>query len=342
MRPLLHPSLVNGRFGDPALYVQTQFEARADIFDLGDISALSPRAIQRIDHVYVSHTHVDHFIGFDHLLRLNVGREKTIKLYGPAGFIDRIDHKLQAYSWNLVDRYACDLVLLVSEIIATGMRRNARFRLKTAFAREDCGTVEATGSTIVREPAFLVSAAILEHRTPCIGYAIKETAHVNVWKTRLAALNLQVGPWLRTLKRSILEGADDNFPIPVDGALALPLGKLRQAVTVTEGQKIGYVTDVVDNDANREAIGELVRDADLLFIETAFAEADAALAAARAHLTTQQAGQIARAAGVRRVEPFHFSPRYTGEEARMLREVADAFGNRTGGDESSDGSPARV
>jgi ribonuclease Z len=28
MRPLLHPSLVNGRFGDPALYIETLFEKR--------------------------------------------------------------------------------------------------------------------------------------------------------------------------------------------------------------------------------------------------------------------------------------------------------------------------
>jgi len=29
---------------------------------------------------------------------------------------------------------------------------------------------------------------------------------------------------------------------------------------------------------------------------------------------------------VERVEPFHFSPRYTGQEDRLLQEVEDAFG----------------
>jgi len=83
MRPILHPCLVNGRSGDPALYVEMLFENRAVLFDLGDISNLSPRKIQRLEHVFVSHAHIDHFIGFDRLLRLLVGREKTIKLYGP-------------------------------------------------------------------------------------------------------------------------------------------------------------------------------------------------------------------------------------------------------------------
>jgi ribonuclease Z len=99
-------------------------------------------------------------------------------------------------------------------------------------------------------------------------------------------------------------------------------------VTVTPGQKIAYVTDVADTVANRQASVRLALNADVLFIEAAFAEADAALAAERAHLTTAAAGSIARAAAVRRVEPFHFSPRYSGQEARLLNEVMAAFAGR--------------
>ena len=105
----------------------------------------------------------------------------------------------------------------------------------------------------------------------------------------------------------------------------MPLDELRDVLTVTQGQKIGYVTDAADTPANRKAIIDLVQSADLLYIEAAFAEADAALAAERAHLTTRAAGEIAREAGVRRVEPFHFSPRYEGEEERMVAEVMAAF-----------------
>ena len=139
MRPLLHPSLVNGRSGDPALYVETLFERRAILLDLGDISALPPRKVQRLDQVFVSHAHIDHFVGFDRLLRLLAGREKKISLHGPTGFIDHVHHKLQAYRWNLVDRYACDLVFVVSEIDPSLATRTARFRLKNAFAAEPIG-----------------------------------------------------------------------------------------------------------------------------------------------------------------------------------------------------------
>src|SRR6266508_6545482 len=72
MRPIFHPSLVNGRYGDPTVYVETLFKTHSVLFDLGEIASLSPRKIRRVDHIFVSHAHIDHFVGFDHLLRLLV------------------------------------------------------------------------------------------------------------------------------------------------------------------------------------------------------------------------------------------------------------------------------
>jgi ribonuclease Z len=152
---------------------------------------------------------------------------------------------------------------------------------------------------------------VLEHRTPCLGFALQEKAHVNVWKNRLAELGLAVGPWLGELKAAVLDGRPDDI------------------VSVTPGQKIGYITDVAFTQANGRAILELVGGADILFIEAAFTKADAARAAERAHLTATQAGALARKAAAGRVEPFHFSPRYAGEEALVIREVEETFRRQT-------------
>jgi ribonuclease Z len=331
MRPLLHPMLVNGRTGDPALYIDTLFEKRAILLDLGDITALSPRKIQRIEHIFVSHAHIDHFVGFDRLLRLLVGRQKTIRLYGPTGFIEHVGHKLRGYHWNLTDRYLCDLIFMTTEIDASLETRTVQFRLKSAFADETLGRGRIVEGFVHSEPSFRVSIAFLDHRIPCLGFAIEECAHLNVWKNRLAELGLPVGPWLRDLKRAVIENRPDDHPIRIGSqqmtskTREMQLAALRTLLTVTPGQKIGYVTDTADTAANRAAIVKLVQNADVLFIEAAFAEADVALAAERAHLTTAAAGEIAREAGVRRVEPFHFSPRYAGEEERMLNEVMAAF-----------------
>jgi len=331
MRPLLHPCLLNGRKGDPALYIETLFEKHAVLFDLGDLSSLPPRKIQRLEHVFVSHTHIDHFIGFDRLLRVLTGRQKTLNLYGPTDFIEQVRHKLHAYRWNLVDRYAFDLVFVVTEIDPALAVRKARFRLKNAFAVEEIAADHVADGVICRERGFRVSTAVLDHGTPCLAFAIEEAAHANIWKNKLSELGLQVGPWLHDLKRAVIENKPDDHTIRIAsrGSEERQLGTLRNAVTVTPGQKIAYVTDVADTATNRTAIIKLIQGADLLYIEATFAHADAALATERKHLTTTAAGSIARIAHVRRVEPFHFSPRYEGNEARMLDEVASAFSGPT-------------
>jgi ribonuclease Z len=171
-----------------------------------------------------------------------------------------------------------------------------------------------------------VRAALLEHHGPCLGFAVSETEHVNVWKTRLDARGLATGQWLQALKAAVIGGRPDGHPIALPSGETVPLGELRELVSVSPGQKIGYVSDVADTPDNRLRITALAERADTLFIEARFAAADAEQALERAHLTTSAAGGIARAAGVRRLEPFHFSPRYEGEKERMLGEVAAAFG----------------
>ncbi|WP_145137775.1 MBL fold metallo-hydrolase [Roseomonas gilardii] len=338
MRPALHAFLVNGRFGDPALYVELPFERRALIFDLGDLHVLSPRRLLRLEAALVTHAHMDHLIGFDTLLRHLVGREKRFALVGPEGIAARIGHKLQGYSWDLAGFYAADLAFEVTEVAANPgpgagglLWRRTRFRLSTGFAAEPGEMGLAEDGTVLRLPRLEVHAALLSHHgAPCLGYLLREVSHVNLWRERLDALGLPTGPWLNGLKRAIQEDAPDDHPIPIlargQEPRTLPLGLLRQAVTVTPGQRIGYCTDLGDTPENRVAVARLTREADLLFLESAFAAEDAALAARRGHLTTRAAGEIARAARVRRLEPFHFSARYAGQEARMLTEAAEAFG----------------
>ncbi|MDE3018331.1 MAG: ribonuclease Z, partial [Nitrospirota bacterium] len=104
------------------------------------------------------------------------------------------------------------------------------------------------------------------------------------------------------------------------------LGDLRdQFVTITRGQKLAYVVDVRYDADNEAKIVELARGADVLYCEAPYLEADAEKASARYHLTAKQAGLLARKAGVRHLVVFHFSPRYTGQGAALIREAMDAF-----------------
>src|SRR5512147_1020061 len=105
MRPLFEPALVNDDFGDPGLYADLRDERRALLFDLGDVSALPPRKLLRLSDLFVSHAHIDHFVGFDRWLRVVLGRKERARLYGGPGFVAQVEHKLAAYTWNVVHRY---------------------------------------------------------------------------------------------------------------------------------------------------------------------------------------------------------------------------------------------
>ncbi|GAA0572026.1 MBL fold metallo-hydrolase [Craurococcus roseus] len=336
MRPTLHPRLLNGRTGDPGVYLEALHLPGAILLDCGDLSALSPRHLLRVGALAVSHAHMDHWAGFDRLLRLLVGREKRLPVVGPAGFAERLFHRLQAYTWNLADRIPADLAFEVTEVALPGAAGwpRTRFGLHGGFRPEALPPSPAgPDGAVLRLGPLRLRAAALYHGTPSLGFAVEEAMHVNVWRTRLAERGLPTGPWLAALKAAVAANGPDDLPIPVfarasdaPGAPSLPLGALRDLVEVTPGQRLAYLTDFADTPENRTVAVSLARDADILFIEAPFAAEDAAIAADRRHLTTRAAGEIARAARARRVEPFHFSPRYQGQEARLLAEVAEAAG----------------
>jgi len=183
-----------------------------------------------------------------------------------------------------------------------------------------------------------VRATSPDHGTPCLAFRFEEGTHVNISKTRLAELGLPTGPWLQELKAAILAREPDATPIRAawhdrDGAheRVLPLSALRTGVVQrVPGQRICYVTDVAFTDANAERIVALARGADILYIEAAFAHQDAERARRRLHLTTRQAGELARRAGATLAVPFHFSPRYLGRELELRAEFDAAFRSEPG------------
>ena len=330
MRPSFQPRLINTPFEDPGLYIPFVFQNRAVIFDLGDIARLPARDVLKIGHAFVSHTHIDHFIGFDRLLRLSLGREKNLGLYGPPGFLKNVEGKLAGYTWNLADKYDYPLILTVSEV-HPGHTLNRRYRCRDRFQPLREPVERPFAGVLYSEPAFEVSAAILDHTISCLGFSLKERFHVNILNSGLADLDLRPGPWLTEFKQALYDRKDPGSVFKVEHSREAPsrnftLGELAAKIAViSPGQKISYVTDVMDCCVNRQRIVELAADADHLFIEAAFLDRDRKIAARKNHLTARQAGSLAGEARAKQLTVFHFSPRYMDEEPLLRAEAARAY-----------------
>lgn len=334
-RSIFQPQVVNGPFEDPVVYLDFLFRRRALLFDMGNLRRLAPRKLLRISDVFVSHTHMDHFNDFDWLIRITLGRDLHLRLFGPPGFIDRVDHRLQGYTWNLVENYATDVTLEVTELHPGERGRRAVFRCRERFRRRDETAIDLPGNVLRDEPGLRVTGTLLDHGVPCLAVAVQEKRHVNIWKNRLAELGLGPGPWLADLKDAIHEDRPDTTPVRAEWSddngrhrRHLTLAELRPVVEITPGQRIAWIVDAAPTAGNETRIVELLRDAHVAFIEACFLHADAARAADRSHLTARRAGELARAAGVERLVPIHFSPRYSGEAARLEAEAQAAFAGR--------------
>jgi ribonuclease Z len=326
---------VNGPFDDPGLFIPFLLEKRDIIFDLGDIYSLSSRDILKISHVFISHTHMDHFVGFDRLLRLFLGREQHLYLYGPEGFLKNVEGKLAGYSWNLVEHYSNLFALNVTEVHPDYMiTRNYICQNRFIPASEDIK--QPFNGLLHKEPALSVSAEILDHSIPCLGFTIEEQFHINIIRESVTGLGLEVGPWLNEFKQALYNNKDPDSEFEVkygrqaSSKKRFILGKLAKRIAlINPGQKVSYIVDAGYSKSNVEKIDKLAKNADHLFIEAAFLEKDRDIAEKKYHLTAWQAGSIAGKAGVKQFTPFHFSPRYKGLGHLLEKEAMDAYNRHT-------------
>ena len=289
---------------------------------------MDPGDVLKISHAFVSHAHMDHFMAFDHLLRLFLPRDAEVHVYGPANFLSRVAARLAGYTWNLTEDYP---LVIVGHEVRADVVASAVFRAATGFTPEDKRERPFDG-VLVDEPALQISAAILDHKIPCLAFALAEKSHLNVDTSVLERRNLQPGRWIDALKRRLRAGATDEETLPVlvrdDGTVReqpVALGSLRELIIESRGQKIGYVVDTLYSPENQAKIVDLVREADVFYCESPFLDEDVEQASKRYHLTARQAGLLGREARVRRLEVFHFSPRYEGRADQIYAEARAAF-----------------
>jgi ribonuclease Z len=327
MRPSFYPRLINGPFDDPGIYVPFIFTNRALLFDLGDLAPLSARDILKVSHVFVTHTHMDHFVGFDRILRLFLGREKELHLFGPQGFMANVEGKLAGYTWNLVQSYDNRFCLSVTEVGADTLYTQ-KYLCREQFAKGGKPQKRPFKGCLHNELTLKVDATILDHGIDSLGFSLKERFHVNIKKDGLLRLGLTTGPWINHFKKALFDNKDPQFEIsvPTPKPRNFLLKELAdQIAVITPGQKITYIADAAYCQKNIDKMVDLAQDTDHLFIEAPFLDKHTDTARLKKHLTAAQAGTIAGRAQAKRFTPFHFSPRYSDQPDLLEQEAQNAY-----------------
>lgn len=330
----LSVQLVNGLGGDPAVLVQLNQSSDCVLFDAGSLDVLSNRELLRIRVVAVSHTHLDHFIGFDRLIRVNVPHFRTVELVGPTGIIDQLKNKLNAYTWNLLSPGQLNFV--VHEVGASGHVTAVRITNDNNFdpiplqlyeQKLGQGSTNHSQINLTSISSVILSAVVVDHGTDVLSFCLSTLPSFVVSKTALTDLNLTPGRWINQLQTLVASGRRDGT-IDVFGQ-NMEISRLAEDVlTERAGERIAYVTDLIFSPENLVRLKNLMgAGVDLLICESNFLHCDRSRAHKKFHLTTRQAALLAAALQAKHLQVFHLSNIYSDRLGAVEQEAMDAFEN---------------
>ncbi len=329
----IEPTFYAGLLDDPVLYLKIRPLGRGILVDCGQIHHLAKRVLRSLDAVFISHAHMDHFMGLDTLTRNVHVAPRTIELFGPPGLARRAASKLAGYDWNLTEAYWCSY--RVHEIHAD---RIISFLLPGAegFPLYSEGERKRGNALIYRNAFIRVEAALCDHKIPTLAFRITERERFAVDDERIQAAALVRGPWLRRLKELFFTARLPGTPIkvprnPGEGKgpreVTFDAAALYERIRLPQQPpSIGYVTDVGFTRENRHTLSRFLQGVTWLACECTFLAADREKARASYHLCTRDLNALLAEVRPRFILPMHLSKSYLGETGRLYEELTPAQG----------------
>lgn len=261
------------------------------LFDVGEGTLGQMRKanlrLSRIHVIMISHMHGDHINGLPSLLSAidldaQGKRRQLVTLIGPVGISLYVD------TLQLLGLINTDILLVRRPLMPTK-------------------------EVVYNDDAYTITAAPLQHRCSCYGFAFREALRPGEFYPREAdALGVPAGPAFAALRRG-------ESVISTHGMVVHPeqvIGEPRP------GKSFVYCTDTAVCDAGKD----LAAGADVLVHDGTYGDDMAEHAATRGHSTARQAAQLAKGAGVGRLILTHISPSVKGDGS-LLRSAQEAFRN---------------
>ncbi len=314
--------LVNGSVGDPVLYVDYPGRDDALLFDSGENGGLDTRRLGDLGAVFITHHHVDHFIGLDRIVRANLDRDKTLHVFGPSGTIAKVYARIKSYEYPFFPFQK--LVLRVRDV-EPGLIRSASLSCSKRFPEPEPVEQQWDGTTVFQGDGLHVEVAFADHTVPCLSFALVEEPGYHPDPARLAAGPLRPGPWVGQVLARLRAGEALDAPMALSGG-RFTLGSLAETYFErTPDVRVAYVTDTAWSDVVRPRLLRLAHQASQLYCDSFYSKREAKQAEKHRHMTAIQAAEFAREAKVESLVLIHFANRYAGRYEDLVEEARSIF-----------------
>ena len=276
--------------------------------ECGDASDLTVKEVQNCKAIFISHTHIDHFVNFDSVIRHQIGIQRRVIICGPKGIAEQIQSRIKSYTWNLIEKGS--IIYEIREYVSEG--KLVIYEIEPPIW--ELKQIKETESNIIFEDkSFEVSAILLDHKIPTLAYKFKER---DTTKIDIQSSGFKGGKWVKTLKDAF-EKNERDILIAIEEQ-EYKSGALFHLLHIQEGDSLGIIMDHAASETNHQKIKDHFFGCRQAFIESFYKEEDKELAELNYHSYSKMSGRIMKEAQVQQAIPVHFSRKYTEAEIKEL------------------------
>lgn len=314
--------LVNGSTGDPVLFIDYPGRNNALCFDAGENYTLDAKRLGDLEAVFLSHHHVDHFIGFDRIVRANLDQDKTLHVFGPVGTIGKVYDRIKSYEYQYFpfQKIRIRVTEILDDELKTGL-----LECTAKFPEPTIETIPWSRPVVYENAELKVEATHVEHTVPCLAYALVERRGYHPDRDKLQRCALKPGPWIAATLDLLRGGADKQDEIEIQGGKYRLDRIAKECFSYSTGGRVAFVTDTEMNDEVRPRLLALAKRATRLYCDSFYSAREAKQAAKHRHMTAVQAAELARDAEVEELVLIHFAGRYAGRYEMLLDEARAVF-----------------